>query len=450
MTQTAPTPAAPSPPPAAGKPVEGKPAQPTDFPPPVRATLQWLQGRFASWYRDHPPAMPDRFTRREFGFILWPERPGAPPFLRHRAYTEAGRLHTDLARGGPHSAYYSTAYYRRPGEMKMADKEWLGAELIFDLDADHLAEVEEAKAKGVEVPAARQLELVKRQFLRLVEEFLLGDFGLSERDLWVSFSGSRGYHAHVVEPALMQLDARGRREIVDYVTGKVPAERGTGKPDLSTFIREVPIATRKFGKEVKAVTVERLAPADSPGWPGRVTRTLVETLEREVLARPRPEARAWLLSLDGVGEKGAERFLDSFRLDHLERLRQGYLEQGQVVKRICHRLLSESTIPLAKGETDEPVTADTKRLIRLPGSLHGKSGLVAKALRLDEVRGFEPFRDAVAFGADPVRFVPRGDQEMTLAGERVSVKKGEPTEVPERHAVFWCARQAGTIAHPAA
>ena len=29
----------------------------------------------------------------------------------------------------------------------------------------------------------------------------------------------------------------------------------------------------------------------------------------------------------------------------------------------------------AKGETDEPVTADVKRLIRLPGSLHGKSGL---------------------------------------------------------------------------
>ncbi|MCA1813180.1 MAG: hypothetical protein LC624_04420 [Halobacteriales archaeon] len=27
------------------------------------------------------------------------------------------------------------------------------------------------------------------------------------------------------------------------------------------------------------------------------------------------------------------------------------------------------------GETDEPVTSDVKRLIRLPGSVHGKTGL---------------------------------------------------------------------------
>ncbi len=441
------SPAVPFPPPPP-RPSEAKPAPPAEFPPPVRATIDWLQRRFASWYRDHPPAMPDRFTRREFGFILWPDRPGAPPFVRHRAYENAERLHSYLRYAGPHSAYYSTAYYRRPGEMKMVDKQWLGAELIFDLDADHLAEVEAAKEKGAEVPLARQLELVKRQFLRLVEDFLLGDFGLSERDLFVSFSGSRGYHAHVVEPRLMQLDSRGRREIVDYVTGKVPAEKGSDKPDLSVFLRKTPVHVEGRGKFAKVTFTERLAPRDEPGWPGRITRTLVTALNENVIERPDKEALGWLMQMEGVGEKTAKDFLAKTRGDagFLERLEtQAVVSQGSVFKRICLNILKESALPMAKGETDEPVTADTKRLIRLPGSLHGKSGLMARTLTLDEVRGFDPFRDAVAFGMDPVRIIPRNDQEMTLRGERVAVKKGEAVEVPEAHAVFWCARQAGTV-----
>ena len=42
-----------------------KPAQPTEFPPPVKKTIEWLNGAFAEWYRRNPPPMPDRFTRRE-------------------------------------------------------------------------------------------------------------------------------------------------------------------------------------------------------------------------------------------------------------------------------------------------------------------------------------------------------------------------------------------------
>jgi len=47
---------------------------------------------------------------------------------------------------------------------------------------------------------------------------------------------------------------------------------------------------------------------------------------------------------------------------------------------------------------------------------------------------------------ESVTINPRNDQEMTLGGERVAVKKGEPVPVPMAHAVFWLARQGGTIA----
>jgi DNA primase small subunit len=425
-----------------------KPPQPTEFPPAVRQTVIWLQNQFTKAYKQVPPPMPDRFTRREFGYILWPDKPGPPPFVRHRAFASGEDLQRFLARGAPHSLYYSTAYYRRPAELKMLDKQWLGAELIFDLDADHLADVEKAKAEGHELPLEEQLRQVKVQFKRLLDEFLFGDFGLGEKDVWITFSGGRGYHAHVVEDRLMQLESRGRREVVDYITGKFPAERGKETPDLSWLITEKVVHAEGRGKFVKKTTQETMAPADSPGWPGRITRTLVTTLRTNVVEADRKAAKAWLTGLEGVGAGGADKFLERFDARALDRVAAGYVDQGVVVRRVVHHVLQQATLPFAKGETDEPVTADTKRLIRLPGSLHGKTGLRCAILNRSDLDAFDPLRDAVAFGSDPVTIHPRKDAEATLGGERVAVKAGAPVEVPERHAVFWLARQGGTIVLP--
>lgn len=416
------------------------------FPPAVTQTLAWLQTRFAWYYTHYPPAMPDRFTRREFGYILFPEKPGPPPFVRHKAFDNQDRFHWLLAHRPPHSVYYSTAYYRRPGELKMADKQWLGAELIFDLDADHLDAAEKAKAEGTALSLSDQLRLVREQFKRLLDEFLFGDFGLSEDDVWLSFSGSRGYHAHVVEPRFLQLGARERREIVDYVTGKFPVARGSTLPDLDYLVERRAVDVEGKGKFAKVTRRESLAPVTAPGWPGRLTRSLVANLEERVLSAPPKEALAYLVSLDGVGPDGARKFLERFDQAALDRLASGAIDQGPVVRRILHHLLRQWALPLAKGETDEPVTADTKRLIRLPGSLHGKSGLAALRLRRDDLDHFDPLRDAVAFGLEPVTVTARADVEMELAGERIAVKKGEPTPVPEAHAVFLCSRQMATIA----
>lgn len=432
-----------------------KPPAPAEFPPPVKATIAWLNQRFRDWYAANPPPMPDRFTRREFGYIPWPERPGPPPFVRHLGFDSATHFHESLARSGPHSVYYSTAYYRRPAEMKMLDKQWLGAELIFDLDADHLADVEAAKARGEEVALAEQLRQVKEKFKTLLDEFLFGDFGLSAKDVWITFSGGRGYHAHVVEDRLMQLGSKERREVVDYITGKVPVERGSETPDLTLFMQRVATGADSFRGKVKADFAYQLAPVTAPGWPGRLTRTLMADLERHVFGQQRAAARKWLLSIDGIGATTADKFLD--KVDRLAngathgKSVQQLVAEGRIAHRsdplfkIAVKALEQFGLAQAKGETDEPVTADVKRLIRLPGSLHGKSGLKVVTLTRDELDGFDPLRDAVAFPMDPVPFTPRKDQEATLGGERVAVKAGEQALVPEAHAVFWCARQAGTI-----
>ena len=75
-----------------------------------------------------------------------------------------------LKKNVPSHVYHSAAYYEIPGAPTMAKKNWLGADLVFDLDADHL--------EGSESMEYHQmLDMVKSQFQKLIDDFLLGDFG---------------------------------------------------------------------------------------------------------------------------------------------------------------------------------------------------------------------------------------------------------------------------------
>ena len=65
----------------------------------------------------------------------------------------------------------------------MVEKDWKGADLIFDLDADHLPEMQEVI--GGKITFAQLMEYIKEQTSRLVNDVLLGNFGLSEKDLMI-------------------------------------------------------------------------------------------------------------------------------------------------------------------------------------------------------------------------------------------------------------------------
>ena len=58
--------------------------------------------------------------------------------IRHKAFSDMNEVRKFICERPQHSCFYSTAYWKKPHELKMADKNWLGADLIFDLDGDHL------------------------------------------------------------------------------------------------------------------------------------------------------------------------------------------------------------------------------------------------------------------------------------------------------------------------
>lgn len=382
---------------------------------------------FKKYYRTDDPIMPDRFARREFGFMFFDKN-----FVqRHLSFSTPDELRRYMQGNIPAHSYYSTSYYRRPNAPVMDDKEWLGAELIFDLDADHL---DGAK----EMTYAQMVLQIREEMKHLVDSFLMDDLGFSEDQIHITFSGGRGYHAHVRTPDIMELGTHERRELVDYITCS-----GLNI-DWVFPVNRVPTSRVATGSGMRTnVAKDRLIPpADSGGWRKRmrvglmdVVNDFCDTEDAKLLKREYP-------SIKGSDSKSIYK-----ARDELVRARGVLFEKNNMAmlststQNMLVKIMKENVAYRLSGEVDEPVTADIKRLIRLPGSVHGKSGLRVTPITRQELTDFDPLQMAVpdAYSDDPVKVTMRRPADLDIKGERLSLK-GE-TEVPEFAAVFLIGRK---------
>jgi DNA primase small subunit len=389
----------------------------------IQNTMEFLRRTFHEYYADHSIELPDRFARREFAFLFF----GGKGMVRHLAFDKREMVWQFLEERSPQHAYYSSAYYHQPNAAKMQDKTWMGAELIFDLDSDHLPNAER-------LSYMESLVAVKKEFKKLVKEFLLGDFGFQEKYLELYFSGGRGYHCHVKDPMVLDLDSNERREIVDYITGRdlqdtiIFHEQVTGRKRYGQF-------SYASGKSLKMPT------PDQVGWKGRISRGLIELVD-EIKNSEDPEKK---LQEYGVSKKEAERLVQELSDERMRRIKDGLLDQSKTIRRFfLNRALRSTAVALSAGETDEPVTCDVKRLIRLPSSLHGKTGLKVVKIDIDELDAFDPLRDAVVLPADPVKVTVVKPVTVTMKDETFQLAEGEQ-EVPTFLAVFLIGRRDATM-----
>ncbi len=384
---------------------------------------------FRAYYASERIVPPTRFGRRDFGFMFFDRG----FMLRHTAFTRASELSHFLVDRVPAHAYHSTAYYKEPAAATMAEKGWLGADLIFDLDADHLDGAESMSYEEM-------LAQIKVEFIKLVDVFLIGDLGFDTDDVHIVFSGGRGYHAHISHPKVQSLDSHERREVVDYVTGN-------GLDMEWAFPAQTSMA-KEFRDRTVVYRTRSIPPTSAGGWRGRMRQGLEELVEEMENSAPE-ELRQALPALEGTsdrviqamrrdlfsttkGVRGTDLLLEKGNLEALSR--QNYQD-------LLLKVLEENIAPRFKGEVDEPVTSDVKRLIRLPYSLHGKTGLRVTPLTRDQLDDFEPLRDAIpgAFTDEPLRVMSEGRVEASIRGERFVVD-GEG-ELPTYAAVFMAAKR---------
>ena len=147
---------------------------------------RFLLKMFRRYYKENEMPMPSRFGRREFGFMYFDR-----DFMqRHMSFSNPTEMRKFMIAQVPKHSYYSTAYYRRPNAPTMEEKGWMGADLIFDLDADHLEGAED-------MSYSQMMDQIKKEMINLLDSFLYNDLGFDEKDVGIYFSGGRGYHAHI-------------------------------------------------------------------------------------------------------------------------------------------------------------------------------------------------------------------------------------------------------------
>ncbi|MFP4175096.1 MAG: DNA primase catalytic subunit PriS [Halobacteriales archaeon] len=378
-------------------------------------TRAYVRGRFGDYYRGSitPPSFGDSGSvveprapdDREWAFVSF-----GGGMVRHKSLLDLGSLNAWLADTKPQHVYYSSARYERPEASAMSDKGWKGADLIFDLDADHLRDA------SPDDTYAEMLAKCKDALLNLLS-FVEGDLGF--QDTLVVFSGGRGYHIHVYDDRVQSLGSDARREIVDYV-------KGTGFRAEYAFSSET--AAGDYGRETPT-TLSRLR---GGAWSDRIRDWLVGYAE-EVASMDDDEAVAHLRGYDNVGKKKANKLLEVFR-DRRDEIASGNLDVARGARGFWETLLRRA-VDETSAETDEPVTTDTRRLIRLPGSLHGGTGLRVAPLERDELDGFEPLRDAVVFSDREQTVVADEAVEFEVGGRRFKTEAGE-VSLPEYAAVF--------------
>ena len=379
--------------------------------------------RFGQYYRTSPLWSPPRVKSREWMFIPFG---GAPP-LRHKSFSGVEQVRTFLSERAMHSVFYSTAYWKRPFEMKMADKLWQGADLIFDLDGDHLPGVTDKDFPGM-------LEVIHEQAWSLWNDFLEPEFGFKEEHLQVTFSGHRGFHLHYRDPALFHLDSEARRELVSHIRGE--------------------------GVDVKG-GLARYHDDGAQGWTKRIRNgmdDMIHTLtgisnktgsSSENLKRLETGLQS-LLDREG---QTSQRTADSIRKladvvnhhDRVQRLKAGRFELlGKYQSLFLNLLKSDTSVVLGSaGETDEVVTIDVRRQIRWPTSLHGKSGMRVSEFPLsrldpDGSNPYNPLHEALALGMDEsIEVEYTVDDAIAQFGDRrLESKMGDRISIHETGATF--------------
>ncbi|EMA21381.1 MULTISPECIES: DNA primase small subunit PriS [Haloarcula] len=380
-------------------------------------TRAYLRGRFGDHYRQASVTPPPAANEREWGFIPWTDGPGET-MVRHRSLLDLGEIEDFLGRRKPRHVYFSAGRYDEPSASTMSDKGWRSSDLVFDLDADHLPSV----VLG-EDTYAEMLEKCKDALLRLLD-FLEDDFGFE--DLTVVFSGGRGYHVHVRDERIRGLERDARREIVDYV-------RGIGL-EFDELVDEESVA----GTAGRSSPAQKRTLSTEGGWSARAHRHMLTVVD-DLLAMEEADALEQLQEYDGIGEGKATAALNAARSNY-EQLEAGNIDVHpafyQLAKILLHEVVAADNAPI-----DEPVTTDTNRLIRLPGSLHGGSGLEVQRIDREDIDAFDPLVDPVpeTFRGHDITVEVTDGGLVELDGDSFTLEAGNQT-VPEHVGVFLMAR----------
>jgi DNA primase small subunit len=379
--------------------------------------------------------------KREFGFASFENW-----MLRHKGFKNEEELTSFLQDFVPKDAYFSCAIYEAP-DAEMEKKGWLGADLIFDIDADHIPtscdKIHDEwtcgdcgfVGKGIaptNCPACNSEKLdvstwpcevclasAKMETIKLLD-MLIQDFGFSKNEIRVFFSGHRGYHVHIGSESVRTFDAVARKEIVDYVSGL-------------GFEVTIPGVSRNDWRRTSVLSNMSL---DNFGW----TRRIAEGVHDFILNAKEKE----LVSM-GLRGNVVQALLKNREIIIRNWNDSGALSAIRGVGPETWRKIVEFCARNQSAKIDTVVTTDIHRLIRLADALHGKTGFKKVGVPVSGIEDFDPFKSAVAFKRGKVSVFVSDAPEFRIGNENFGPYKKQKVELPTAAAVLLVCRDRAEV-----
>ncbi len=379
-------------------------------------TISLVKSLFKEYYSKSDDYMPEGIDKREFGFGDFEKKIA----VRHLAFKDSKEFKSYVVSNSPPFISSSTAEYERPAARPMEAKGWLGGELIFDLDASDL-KLKCQEQHGKSWVCQECLDAVKEETLHLVEDFLVPDFGFSDSDIKINFSGNRGYHIHVRNNGIMELDSKARRQISEYITG--------------TNIDSESLFELRKGIGDKNKILHGPNPK-SGGWGGKIATNLVEALNTGV---------ATLEEL-GIPKKYAKKLFKDHALVTAG-INSGNWDMVNIPNKMeFWKGIIQNMAIKQSDSIDRNVTNDTGHLIRLPNTIHGDTGLVGKKIgSLNELMHFDPMVEAVVFKKGTLKIHVNKAYKFSIGGESFGPYENQDVELPQYAAVYLLLKRTSVL-----
>jgi DNA primase small subunit len=294
------------------------------------------------------------FSVREFGFVSLTGK-----FFRNISFEDPRALQDFLIDRTPIHAYIGAFFNEPPSrETPIHTLEWKGHELVFDIDLDEYDAVRKyvCDCQGADQVCIRCWQLINLAIF-IIDETLRFDFGM-ENIIWL-FSGRRGIHGWVTDKIGFSLNQVQRKSIIDYLSILHGEDETARIQDRSKFPNDF---RRRIERRVFKYFLQNIRRKDliELGFSSTAATNLMKQLELQ----------------DGqIDENLAKSF--NLRLAKINKY-------DEILRRWVPRI-------------DHKVTIDLRRLIRLPHSIHGKTGHVARIIESDEIFEFNPENEPSIF-----------------------------------------------------
>ena len=366
----------------------------------------FLRYHFAKYYsKNFVDSVPNP-EFREFGFGVYKRKIAN----RNMGFSSHTQINSFLRESAPLFFSYSNAYYKFPSRTPTLAKEFIKADLIYEFDADEL---------GLDVPvindvqwfASEHLELAKKQVFRLMD-FLHNDFGFSDDGVAINFSGKAGFHVHLRGENVQNLNRRARIELVDYLT--------TNSVDFANL-----------GFDFVALRV----PQNKGLWGKRLIEGAKKVLQKDA----KELGKLTSVSAKKVSEVLVNRdalfaSLDSGRLMPMGRKSKDFWSA------IFDLAVEKEAVPI-----DRQTSVDLNKIIRVPNTLHGDTGFLAKVIPIDKLAEFDPFKDSIVFGSEQIKLHVLKAPKFSLKGESFGPFENIAVELPLFAAIFLIGKGAATL-----